>query len=38
VNDDTCALTQAEVALTGKSKDETFMGAPGWSYLQNGGE
>ena len=26
VNDDTCALTQAEVAMTGKSKDETFMG------------
>ena len=26
VNDDTCALTQAEIAMTGKSKDETFMG------------
>lgn len=26
VNDDTCALTQAEMYLTGKQKDETFMG------------
>jgi hypothetical protein len=26
VNDDTCALTQAESYVTGKSKDETFMG------------
>jgi len=26
VNDDTCALTQAEMAITGKHKDETFMG------------
>jgi hypothetical protein len=26
VNDDTCALTQAEMMVTGKNKDETFMG------------
>ena len=26
VNDDTCALTQAEMMVTGKHKDETFMG------------
>lgn len=26
VNDDTCALTQAEMFITGKHKDETFMG------------
>ena len=26
VNDDTCALTQAEMYMTGKEKDETFMG------------
>src|SRR5210317_2185110 len=26
VNDDTCALTQAEMFVTGKHKDETFMG------------
>jgi len=26
VNDDTCALTQAEMFMTGKHKDETFMG------------
>ena len=26
VNDDTCALTQAEMYITGKHKDETFMG------------
>jgi hypothetical protein len=26
VNDDTCALTQAEMYVTGKHKDETFMG------------
>ena len=26
VNDDTCALTQAEMYVTGKDKDETFMG------------
>lgn len=26
VNDDTCALTQAEMYVTGKNKDETFMG------------
>ncbi len=26
VNDDTCALTQAEMYVTGKEKDETFMG------------
>lgn len=26
VNDDTCALTQAEMYMTGKHKDETFMG------------
>lgn len=26
VNDDTCAITQAESYLTGKHKDETFMG------------
>lgn len=26
VNDDTCALTQAEMYVTGRSKDETFMG------------
>lgn len=26
VNDDTCALTQVEMYMTGKHKDETFMG------------
>lgn len=26
VNDDTCALTQAEMYVTGKEKDSTFMG------------
>lgn len=26
VNDDTCALTQAEMAITGQKKEETFMG------------
>jgi hypothetical protein len=26
VNDDTCALTQAEMLVTGKHKEETFMG------------
>lgn len=26
VNDDTCALTQAEMYMTGKHKQETFMG------------
>lgn len=26
VNDDTCALTQAEMFVTGKHKEETFMG------------
>jgi hypothetical protein len=26
VNDDTCALTQAEMAITGQPKEETFMG------------
>ena len=26
VNDDTCALTQMEMAVTGNSKDETFFG------------
>lgn len=26
VNDDTCALTQAEMAITGSKKEETFMG------------
>src|SRR6056300_1936051 len=26
VNDDTCALTQMEMFMTGKHKDETFMG------------
>jgi hypothetical protein len=26
VNDDTCALTQAEMYMTGKDKDKTFMG------------
>lgn len=26
VNDDTCALTQAEMYVTGKNKDDTFMG------------
>ena len=26
VNDDTCALTQAEMYLTGQAKEETFMG------------
>lgn len=26
VNDDTCALTQAEMLITGQKKDETFMG------------
>lgn len=26
VNDDTCALTQAEMAITGQAKEETFMG------------
>ena len=26
VNDDACALTQAEMMVTGKHKDETFMG------------
>jgi len=26
VNDDTCALTQAEMYITGKHKEETFMG------------
>jgi len=26
VNDDTCALTQAEMYFTGRHKDETFMG------------
>jgi hypothetical protein len=26
VNDDTCALTQAEMMVTGKHKNETFMG------------
>ncbi len=26
VNDDTCALTQAEMYVTGRDKDETFMG------------
>lgn len=26
VNDDTCALTQAEVYMTGQNKDKTFMG------------
>jgi hypothetical protein len=26
VNDDTCALTQAEMYVTGREKDETFMG------------
>ena len=26
VNDDTCALTQAEMFVTGKEKEQTFMG------------
>jgi len=26
VNDDTCALTQAEMVITGQKKEETFMG------------
>lgn len=26
INDDTCALTQAEMMVTGKDKDKTFMG------------
>lgn len=26
VNDDTCALTQLEMAVTGQEKEETFMG------------
>lgn len=26
VNDDTCALTQAEMYMTGRNKEETFMG------------
>jgi hypothetical protein len=26
VNDDTCALTQAEMYMTGQAKEETFMG------------
>ena len=26
VNDDTCALTQMEMVVTGNSKDETFFG------------
>ncbi len=26
VNDDTCALTQAEMYVTGRDKDQTFMG------------
>jgi len=26
VNDDTCALTQMEMAVTGNGKDETFFG------------
>ena len=25
VNDDTCALTQAEIAITGKKKEDSFM-------------
>ena len=36
VNDDTCALTQAEIAITGKKKEDSFMHQIVSSNLQNG--
>lgn len=36
VNDDSCALTQMEMAVTGNKKEETFFWTRCRTYIQNG--